>query len=578
MSATDRLPLVKQDFTSGPSDIFDKERDMLGRSASGGFADVGKKYEIGTSNPREWFIEALLRPLADMSYPDTHHFASIGHSDCPRLVAHGKREDGDEKHTRLRWRPNLPSTTQLGRLLDAGGPQSSSSQTLSADSSFRQGKAAPGRFQHHKGLASLTGVVPHGSHGNMVSFSKDVGDIFGAAEEDEDAGCDNDIVAEKDEDDGDDADWETLRGSGLKANTPTKSYTNREETATSLANVSSYGSLTGNVPANAWSPVAGRARVLANRSKAVLPCQSRIGTGAKTGVSGMSPEFEPSNGRYEYGEIEMTGRMRPRSLERPFLAFTTTNQHSATPNQQVNTTYRHPEPMSEEHRHPFSLTPPVIVPIDDLTKTHPIKSGITGDEVLGGAEDIEEDGSQMGLVMSKMSNTQHFPASTVGKGLPSYLRDTREPSSPSDLSIDDSCSESCRSGPALSTSSIIYESQNLPQPTGTFSKCTILGPKGNITGSFDGTGMRAVGSSEADCSTDSVMIKSHKYERLDDERTLEQAQPSTTTKTAAQSAPKGLKKVIFVKASETQITASVTVLTKIRPSISAPTKFEIPTT
>jgi hypothetical protein len=582
LSATDRLSLVKQGFISGSSEISEKEWDVLDMSASGDSPDVGRKHGIRTDNRMERSMEGLFRPLADVSDHDTHYSASVGPSEPSRLVAHGERKDGRERCVRLRRRPNFipgPAMTQLGQVLAAGGLQSSSSHDMSAYSSSRQGRTDSGRFQHDETLASLTGELPYVSQGKRTIFTKDIGGNFGGTEEDEGVVFNNDIVADKDEEDGDDGDWETLYESGLKAKISTKSYTNRQETATSLANMSSYGSLRGSVPAIAWGPLAGGARVSTNRPKAVLPYRS-------TGLSGMVPEYEAPDERYEDEEIEMTEitrRMRPTSLERPFPAFAATSKHSAALNQQVNAACRHPEPMSKEHKHPFSLPRPVMIPIDDFRKNYPIKSGITGEEVLylEGAEDIEdggEDTTQKGLVMSKKRNTQQFPAWTAGKGLESNMRDTRELSRPSDLSDDGSYAGSCPSGPALSTSSIIYDSQYLPQqPTGTFSKSTILGPNGNITGSFDGTGMRAVGSSEADFSTDSAM-RSHKYERLDDERTLEQARPSTTNNTPGQSAPKGLKKVTFAKTSETQMVASVAVMTKSGLSISAPKEFKIPTT
>jgi hypothetical protein len=585
MSATDRLLLVKQGYIPVYRDISDREREMLETSASGGSPYVGSEYEIGIGDGSAGSSEGLLRPLAYKPHSDDCRLAPV-RTRLPLHSAVVEEEGEEEEAVRLRRQPELapgPDMTRFRQLLDPGGLQSSSSQGMSADSSFGQGGTASGRFQHNETLASLTGEMPQGSDQNMLSLIKDVGAMFGAAEEGDGAVFDNDVVSVKDQEEGDDGDWETVHESGLKARIPQKSMTSREGTATSLANMSSYGSLTGSVPATPWGPLTGKARVLTHPPKVALPYRSRVRTDAETGLSVILPECETSVEPHGYEEHEMTRGMRPWVLQRPFPALETTNQPSVTPKQQLQPTYHHPEPMLEEHKHPFSLTPPAMRPRGGSRATSSRNPEITSDEVqyLGPAEndeDDEEDATQTGLVTSKKRNTQLLSASAGGRSLETYTQDTRELSRPSNLSADGSYSESFHSGPALSTSSIIHDSQYLHQPTGTFSKSTILGPKSNITGSFDGTGMRAVGSSEADYSTDSAMMKSHKYERLDDEHTLDQVQPSTTNVPAAQSTPKILKKVTFAEPSQTRMAASAPVLTKNGLSISGPKEFKIPTT
>jgi len=241
--------------------------------------------------------------------------------------------------------------------------------------------------------------------------------------------------------------------------------------------------------------------------------------------------------------------------------------------------------MSEEHKHPFSLTPPTMTPTEGSGANFPTIPGITSNEVQHYGQTEKDKGSgddttQTGLVISKKRNTQQLSASVSGYSFENSMPDLRELSRPSNASIDGSYAESVHSDPVQSTSSTIHNSQYPPHASGTFSKTTILGPKSNITGSFDGTGMRAVGSSEADYSTDPAIMKSHKYERLDDERTLDQANRSTNNNTTVQDTRKTLKNVTFAKDSEIQMGAQVPtlILTKNGLPISSPRSFRIPTT
>jgi hypothetical protein len=586
MSATDRLQLVKQSYIPVYRDISDEECEMLVRSASHGSPDVDSEYKVGISNTSEGPGEGLLRPLAYMPKFDDHRLVSVGPRRPLHLKAAEEGKEEEEEPVRLRRQPRLiPASdmTRYGHFLDPGGPQRSLSQARAVAPPFGRGMTASGRFQHDETLASLTGELPEGCHQDMQNLIQDVGSTFGVAEENDSAVFDTDAVVVKDEEEDDDGDWETMYESGLKARVTRKLKSNREQTATSLANMSSYGSLTGSVPPTPWGPLTGRTSVLTHPPKAALPCRSRVRTDTETGLSVMLPEYEPRDEPYAYEEVDMTRRMRPQALERPFPAFPTTSQCLATPQERLRATYRHPEPMSEEHKHPFSLTSPAMAPTDRSRAKSSIKAGTASDQEqhLGPAENVEDDGkgtTKTGLVISKKRNTPQFSALVAAECLETHTLDAKELSRPSNLSDDGSYTESFHSGPALSTSSIIDDSQYLPQPIGTFSKSTILGLKGNITGSIDGTGMRAVGSSEADYSTDSAMMKSHKWERLDDTRTLDRTQPSTTNTTNVQTVPKTPKKVTFAENPQTQLAASTSVLTKNGLPISGPKEFEIPTT
>ena len=583
--------LTSQRFDPGHNEISDQEGQIIGRSAAGGPPYIGIEHAIGASDGSAGSAEVFLRPLAYTPSPESNPSVALERRSPPASAVDQEDEEGEDdgEPVRLRRRPQMitgPDMTNLRQRLYPGGPQSSSSQGLSADSSSGQGRTASGRFQHDETLASLNGGLPTRSLRDMESLIKHVGAIFGQEEEHERAIFGDDVAADQHEEEGDDGDWETVHESGLRTRAPRKSMTNREETATSLANMSSYGSLTGSVPAIPWGPLTSRGRVLSHPPEAGIPYRSQVRTDTVTGPSTMSPEYETSDEPLGCGEYETTGRYHAQGLGRSFPAFAATNQSSNIPQERFQTTYHHTNPMPMKHKHPFSETPPTIEPTDESRADSLIHPSSTRDKVgyLGSAEvdgDPEEETTQSGLVTSKKRNTQKLSASAAaGKGQLN-MRETRELSRPSNLSVDGSYSESLNSNPALSTSGIIHDSQYLPRASGTFSKTTILGPKGNITGSFDGTGMRAVGSSEADNSNDSALMRSHKYERLDDERSLYPAGPSTIKIPTTQSTPKTPKKVKFAESVQTEMAVPVpaaAVPTKNGLSISKPQEFMIPTT
>jgi hypothetical protein len=581
MSTSGRLQLMGQGLTPVYRNAPNQEREMFEASTSVGSPKVGGEYGIRVGNESASSVETFLQPVAHMPNVDDSCLCSVG-SVLPVHLAVNQARDGKdewEEPMRLRRRVEIPPAPDMSRyrqVLDPGGPQSSSTQSMSADSSFRRDRPASGRFQSPETLASLTGEGPQGSQQDMQTLIEDVGAMFGVMEEDG-AIFEDDVVAEEE---GDDCDWETVHESSLKNSIPQRSMAHHDETATSLANMSSYASLTCSVLATPWVSLTGRARVPTYPAKVAVPSRSRVRTDTEAGLSViLLPECEVSD------EHEMTESIRPPALERPFPALTATNLPFATRRQRSYASYRHPEPMSEEHKHPFSLTPPTMTPTEGSRANSPTSPDITSNAVqyYGPAEKDKgsgEDATPTGLVISKKRNTQQLSASVAGYGFENNAPDLRELSRPSNASIDGSYAESVHSSLALSTSSVIHSSQYLPHTSGTFCKTTILGPKSNITGSFDGTGMRAVGSSEADCSTDSAIIKSHKYQRLDDEHTLDQANLSMDNNDTAQDTPKTPKNITFAEDSEIQMGAQVPtpVLAKNRLPISGPRTFRIPTT
>lgn len=589
MSTSGRLQLMGHGVIPAYRDVLNREREMFGASTSVGSPKVGSEYGIGVGNESAGSVETFLQPVAYMPNAYDGRLSSVGSAPPVHPAVNQERDEENEEGAPMRLRrqveiPPAPDMSRQRQVLDPSGPQSSSTQSMSTDSLFRRSRPAPRKLQSPETLVSLTGEGPQCSQQDMETLIKDVGAMFGVVEEDG-AVFEGDVGAVKPEEGGDDCDWETVHESGLKNSIPQRSMTHRDETATSLANMSSYASLTRSVLATPSSPLTGQACVLPYPTEAAVLSRSCMQTDTKTSLSVMLPEYEASDELYGYDEHEMTESIHPPALERPFPALSATTLPSATRQQRSYPSYRHPEPLSEEHKHPFSLTPPNMTPTRGSRANAPTNPGVTSNETqcYGPAEKSKgsgEDTTRTGLVISKKRNTQQLSASVTDYSFENNMPDLRELSRPSNASVDGSYTESFRSSPALSASSIIHNSQYLPHTGGTFSKTTILGPKGNITGSFDGTGMRTVGSSDADYSTDSVILKSHKYERLDDERLLGQANRSMNNITSAQDTPKTPKMVIFAERSEIQMGAQVPtpVLTKNGLPISGPSAFRIPTT
>jgi hypothetical protein len=588
MSTSGCLQLMGQGVIPVYRSVLNQERETFETPTSVGSPKVGSDDGTGVGNESAGSVQTFLRPVAYMPNAYDGRLFSVGSASPVHPAVNQERGEEDEEGAPMRLHrqveiPPAPDMSRHRQALDPGGPQSSSTENMSADSSFRRSRPASRKFQIPETLVSLIGERPQGSEQDIQTLIKDVGAMFGVTEEDG-AVFEDDAGAAKPEEGGDDCDWETVYESGLKNSVPQRPMTHRDETAASLANMSSYASLTHSVPATPWGPLTGQARVLTYPAHAAVPCGSFVQTDTETSLSVMLPEYESSDELYDYDEHEMTEGIHPLALERPFPALAATTLPSATRQQRSYPSYRHPEPMSEEHKHPFSLTPPNMTPTGGSMGNSPTNPDMTSNEMqyYGPAEkgkDRGEDAIQTGLVISKKRTTQQLSASTTDCSFENNTPGLTELSRPSNASVDGSYAESFCSSPALSVSSIIHNSQYLPHASGTFSKTTILGPKGNITGSFDGTGMRAVGSSDADYSTDSVIMKPRKYERLDDERPLDQVNQSVNN-TSAQDTPRTPRMVTFAEYSEVQIGAQVPtpVLTKNGFPISGPSAFRIPTT
>lgn len=459
---------------------------------------------------------------------------------------------------------HIPADKREQPMNDAGpgGSQSSSSHGKTSDqSSFVEVGTSSSPFQHDKSLSCIDGNTPERPWSEEEYDAYRFGGVLPPSDNDDSDKDDGAVFdaegknsAGRDEDD--DCDWETMRGSGLKNRSGPWSTTEREATESSLANMSSFGSLARGNPATAWGPLSIRAPA---REHASIP----------KAQGGVAATLLPHNKTQE----------QPEAGHSVIPDFRPTNQPRFIPGARRD--YQHPLTLSKEHEHTF--TSPSIIQQSVLENSSSLTSSSVqqaADKVGESEEKYGEDTSAwQGLVTSQKRNNTSRPTTmsevVAGKRRAFTTTVMEGQSEHSISSTDGSYSESLYSGPALSTSKIVRSSRYLPHRGGTFTKSTSLGEKGNMTGSFDSTGMRGLGSSEADYSTDSAM-KSNKYEMLDDERTPERSRPATTEATAATI---NAKKVKFQKdqAMGTAMEKKV-VLTKTGLPISEPMPFTIPNT
>lgn len=172
----------------------------------------------------------------------------------------------------------------------------------------------------------------------------------------------------------------------------------------------------------------------------------------------------------------------------------------------VNTTpseYRHPAPLATAHPHPFRSSPPTIRSIH-LT-----------------APSIENDRSAIRQQAAFTNSSSSAPASNIIMAANNADQDTWEALTTSDRKSYDSVEEASRGrvrddkGRSVHSSawlSTVSEGNSgelsLPDREGSFAKFTVLGKKGNITGTPEGTGAREVGSSLADASSQGANFSS----------------------------------------------------------------------
>jgi len=201
------------------------------------------------------------------------------------------------------------------------------------------------------------------------------------------------------------------------------------------------------------------------------------------------------------------------------------NRNALTPLRAASNPYRYPSPLAEDHVHPFSSSPPMSL------KATPARHVKAGSEEEGGVAQSgnpddyspSSDASGRSRVANGPEGRQGFSMSTTTFDVvpqPTYsgmlssepndeiLYETYEPmpfqhpmeATPQSAYLPDSSDRAFQQ----------LDASNSParERDNSFAKLTYLGPKGNLTGTLEGNGMREVGSSLANTSSPGANLSS----------------------------------------------------------------------
>ena len=215
--------------------------------------------------------------------------------------------------------------------------------------------------------------------------------------------------------------------------------------------------------------------------------------------SGVQP---PSHPRLNQSYIIIKDHETGQSYSIPQSEYELRDQTPSASKEIQSRAYHHPTPLFEDHTHPFTSSPPVIVPprpsgnsqvdeaILDQTLLHPSRL----------SSEISDDEQKL-----KQQRKSLYELTTPGsKDSKGEMNETRREPCSNERSYYSSTWVSTQSEDNSMASAL----PPLPGRQGSFAKVTILGARDNITGSPDGTGAREVGSSLADASSPGAQFSS----------------------------------------------------------------------
>ncbi len=149
--------------------------------------------------------------------------------------------------------------------------------------------------------------------------------------------------------------------------------------------------------------------------------------------------------------------------------------------------YHHPIPLPIGHRNPFTSSPPMIAAFNKPAE-------MIGDHDGRSSNSVMTDSFNQMVEMHGSSNESSGSADVV-KGREATREQREQAMTPKQ--------STSSSSPWVSTLSEESPASKSPEPirTGSFAKVAVIGPKGNLTGTPEGTGSREVGSSLAGASS-----------------------------------------------------------------------------
>ncbi|KAI9840581.1 MAG: hypothetical protein M1837_001520 [Sclerophora amabilis] len=277
-------------------------------------------------------------------------------------------------------------------------------------------------------------------------------------------------------DEEDDGDWETVAESGAISRYETGRNLARAITGSSLANFSSFASLSpeDRRDDNSLGSIKTTGEVIQHPGDARFDFAYRL----RQVTPGQTPVLLPS---YNYpGGSNFPNR---NALTPPLPS----ELNSKNP-------YRHPSPLSNGHVHPFKSSPPTIESAPPEAHPHTPERG-----------SFDYNTAKRRISQDYLPIVEYESSESRGLGLPDLVL----PGLVDSGNLDDSYSSFRRLSSDGGSKRNDHESQSLPGPNGSFSKMIRLGPKVNVTGTPEGTGMHEVGSSLADASSPSAKWSSN---------------------------------------------------------------------
>ncbi|KAI9719321.1 MAG: hypothetical protein M1812_003651 [Candelaria pacifica] len=279
-----------------------------------------------------------------------------------------------------------------------------------------------------------------------------------------------------------DLDWVTEADSRAFSKYDTENDLPLGMTGSSLADYSSYGSLVSHSRETSQLPPL--KKTIQHPADERYEYVYRLRQPSENGQSLLLPDYSYGSGN---------GFPNRNALTTPMAASSS-----------ISNTYQHPTPLTKQHAHPFNSSPPPLSSEKNISSTRNVGrrlaiAALQGDENPDFEDERSVDTSaaasiletseeslidSLGCYKSDRHQVLSFAASLgLGRGF-----DTLRPSS---TWITTNGDDTADVGPLDAHAG----------STGSFSKITTLGPRGNITGSPQGTGMRQVGSSLADASS-----------------------------------------------------------------------------
>jgi hypothetical protein len=280
-------------------------------------------------------------------------------SQASKNAPKGVKEPGDPISQSPRADAVIGRNTQTGADLDFGGLQSSSSRGVSLDdaprdspyreSPFRDSPFRPGLYMDESSLISLVGRED--AEATRLSALASGKSVIRSEEDD----AEGDGCTAPDDNDGEE--WETVGESGLRKELRTQPSIGRDTSGSSLANVSSNVTNETNetnedrAAPSLWDPLRSHPTIITPPTKAVIHQRNTNNSGVQEPAT--VPRYAPA-----HAQGSLSQKLHRISSSTSALPFTATPQNQRE--SQNSSAYRHPAPLSGQHRNPFIASPPTV--------------------------------------------------------------------------------------------------------------------------------------------------------------------------------------------------------------------------